>query len=279
MKRRTAATRGQPLDKDRGAGQDGAGNSPILVLSYAYSGAAEVQDLLAAGTNLACTTSTGVIPLADAAAETWRRIEGQPGPTMSRLAVSTVRGIVSAQVTVILSAAGQHRWCELVTAPPGVVGPFWQVFPETEFVCVHRSCTDVILAGVQANPWGGYARGLTPYFQAYPGNHVAALAAYWVDATEQLLAFQAGNPTATHRLRYEDVVAEPSQVLAVARSALRLDPAAAEAGLPGARDAREPAAGGLTASGVAVPMDMMPAPLRHRVVQLHAELGYPPPGA
>ena len=301
MKRRAAATRGQPVagpsrprpdagpppahtaraqppGNERGTLQDSAGNWPVLVLSYAHSGAAEVQGLLAAGTNLACTTSTGVIPLAEAAAETWRRIEGQPGPAMSRLAVSTVRGLVSAQVTVILSAAGQSRWCELVTAPPGVVGPFWQVFPGTEFVCVHRSCPDVIRAGVRANPWGGYARGLMPYFQAYPGNNVAALAAYWVDSTEQLLAFEAENPAPTHRLRYEDVMAESSQVLAAARSSLRLDPAAPEAGHPGSHEPRPPAAGGSTAAGPAVPMDMMPAPLRQRVVQLHAELDYVPPG-
>ena len=248
------------------------------MLSYAYSGAGEVQYLLSAGTNLACTTSTGVIPLAEAAAETWRRIEGQPGPAMSRLAVSTVRGLVSAQVTAILAAAGQNRWCELVTAPPGVVGPFCQVFPETEFVCVHRSCTDVIRVGVEAHPWGGYARGLMPYFQAYPGNNVAALAAYWVDSTEQLLTFEAEHVTTTHRLRYEDVVAASSQALAAARSSLRLGTAARGDGLAGLGPAA-PGPGGLTPAGPTVPVDMMPASLRQRVSQLHADLGYPSPGA
>ena len=257
-----------------GAASGGTAKSPVLVLSYAYSGAARVQDLLAAGTNLACTSGTGIIPLADAAAETWRRVEGQPAEAMSHLAVSTIRGLVAAQVTLILSGSGQSRWCELVTAPPSAVGPFLQIYPQTGFVCVHRSCTDVIRAGVQASPWGLYGQGLMPYLSSFPGNTVAALAAYWLNSAEELLAFEMANAGISYRVRYEDVLADPDQALATVRASLRLDGTAPGAALLGFFDSPEPDTAGQPPGPV--PAEMIPEPLRERIGRLHAGLGYPP---
>ncbi len=42
----------------------------------------------------------------------------------------------------------------------------------------------MIRAGVQANPWGLQAQSFRPFLLAYPGNSVAALAAYWVTSTD-----------------------------------------------------------------------------------------------
>ena len=167
----------------------GAGSSPIVVLSYAFSGADRVQEALAVDTQLACTQGTGVIPLCELAAETWQRVEGQRESTLSRLAISSIRGMVSAQMTVMLAGLGRSRWCELATASPSAVTPFLRVFPSAAVVCVHRSSLDVIRAGAQAGRWGLQGQVPLPYLMPNPGNSVAALAAYWAHSTEQLLAF------------------------------------------------------------------------------------------
>jgi sulfotransferase family protein len=251
---------------------DAPGNAPVLVLSYSYSGADRVQSHLAAGTDLVCTSGTGVVPLCVAAAETWRRVECRPGPAMSRLAASTIRGLVSAQITVVLSGAGGRRWCELVTAPAGAADTFLQVFPGTVVVCVHRSCADVLRAGVKANPWGLSNQGLLPYLLPNPGNIAAALAAYWANATEQLLAFEAAHPGTAHRVRFEDVRAAPERALAGARVALRLDGPACGVTFPEPVEPR-PIAG----IEPPVPLEMIPEPLRARIGHLQAALGYAPP--
>ena len=49
--------------------RSGVVNGPVIMLAYAHSGADRVQDALAAGTKLACTAGTGIIPLCAAAAE------------------------------------------------------------------------------------------------------------------------------------------------------------------------------------------------------------------
>jgi hypothetical protein len=252
-------------------------NSPIIVLSYAYAGAERVQNALAVGGSLGCTSGTGIIPQCAAAAEAWRRIEGQQGMTLSRLAAAAIRGLVTAQIAAILASSGQPRWCELATAAPGAAETFLQVFPDAHFVCVHRSCLDVIRAGVQANPWGLQAQGFKPFLLAYPGNSVAALAAYWMTSTEQLLDFERANQQATDRVRYEDVTTQPGQALAAVRAALGLGDA--ESGdIPGAQRGWPTEPGDAPAEPDAtVPAEMIPQPLRQRITGLHARLGYPSP--
>lgn len=275
-----AGTRGdqepQPLESDGCAGHGGASNDPVIMLSYGYSEARFVQKILAGGPELACTSGTGIVPLCFTAAETWQRVEGQDGQAMSRLAATAVRGLVTAQVTVILADAGKTRWCELATVAPSAAEPFLQIFPHTVFVCVHRDCLDVIRAGIQASPWGLQGQLLTPYLLSYPGNNVAALAAYWANSTEELLEFENANSRITHRFRYEDVITEPEKALTAFRVWLGLS-SPSRITFPEQFDFPKP---GTYVSHSAeaeaeVPLEMIPAPLRQRIGRLQAELGYP----
>jgi hypothetical protein len=261
----------QPNTADRHPGDDGSEDGPVILLSSAYSGAQRVQDLLAAGTGLACTTATGIIPLCLAAAESWRRVEGRQGPAMSQLAAASIRNLISAQVTTMLAGAGKKRWCELAMTDQSAAQQFLHLVPNAVFICVHRGCLDVIRAGVAASPWGLHGPRLVPYLLSYPGNSVAALAAYWTTCTEELLAFEQANPQITHRVRYEDTTGEPSEALAALRTWLRLHD---DHGItfPERIDHTEPG----DAPESEVPVEMIPPPLHQRVSHLHAELGYPP---
>src|SRR5438128_3986981 len=179
--------------------------APVILLSYAHSGAAAVQRFLAEGTDLACTQGTGILPLCEVAAASWAQVDRRPGKAMSQLAVSSTRALVSVQLTVMLAASGKRRWCELATSPPSAAEAFLQIFPSTRVICVHRRCADVIAAAAKAQPWGLAGSAMAAYAFNYPGNSLAAIAAYWVSVTERLLAFEAAHPHATIRLRHEDV--------------------------------------------------------------------------
>jgi hypothetical protein len=248
-------------------------NSPVVVLSYAHSGARQVQENLAAGTNLACTRGTGVIPLCAAAAATWQRIERRDAQRMSRLAAATIRGLATAQVTVILAELGKTRWCELATAATAAAGLFAEIFPGTAFVCIHRRCPDMIAAALRARPWGLAGQGFAPYLLAHSGRTVAALAAYWADSTEDLLAFEKASPGAVRRLRREDA-ASTGEALTAVRDWLGLGSPPPWPGLISLPvQESDPA----TRPGPAdIPASLIPAPVRERVNRLHAELGYPP---
>jgi Sulfotransferase family len=250
---------------------------PVIVLSYAYAGADRVQNALAIGGELACTSGTGIIPLCASTADTWRRIENRQGKDLSSLGAAAIRRHVAAQMAVVLAGSGQTRWCELAVTSPSAAETFLRLFPHARFVCVHRHCLEVIRAAVHANPWGLHGQGLAPYLVTYPGNSVAAMAAYWANSAEQLIAFERAHQQAAHRLRYEDATAHPDQTLTTVRAALglasnprgRMHPALpewpADPATPPARPHAE------------VPAQMIPEPLLERISRLHTELGYPSP--
>jgi hypothetical protein len=263
-------------DRDLRPDPASGSGSPVIILSYAYSGAAAVQQALADGTNLACTTGTGILPLCEVAAASWARVEERPANSISQLAISSVRALVSAQLTVLLAAMGSGcRWCELAISGPSAAAAFLQIVPAARIVCVHRDCREVVAAAARAQPWGVAGSVMAQFAFDFPGNTAAAIAAYWVAATERLLAFEAANPQAAIRLRYEDAMRGTRRALTGVQSALQLQPTSEHWVPPDILASAGPDGEDLHTPEPPMPVEMIPAELRNRIVQLQAELGYP----
>jgi hypothetical protein len=75
--------------------------APVIVLTYAHAGARQMQALLSAHTELACTTGTGLLPLCDHAARVWRHLE-PAGDGRSGLAASSIRALVAPAAATLL---------------------------------------------------------------------------------------------------------------------------------------------------------------------------------
>jgi hypothetical protein len=245
----------------------------VIILSYAHSGAEVVQHALADGTGLACTAATGILPMCEAAALSWAQIDNRQGSEMSRLAASSIRALVSTQLTVILAASGRQRWCELATTAPSAARAFLRVFPTAKFVCVHRACADVISAIIAAHPWGLAGPVLSRFTTGYPGNSVAAVAAYWAWATEQLLEFETACSQTAIRVRYEDVAAGATSALRSTKAFLQLTPQGGQQPLSSPHELGQP---GEDTSQLHphVPTDMIPTALSDRIGHLQSRLGY-----
>ena len=250
----------------------GESTAPVIVLSYPYSGAHLVQRILTHHSDLAPTAGTGIVPMCEAVAAIWTRIDGRPGTALSRLAVTSIRALVTTQLTIILASAGKRRWCELATAGPSAAQTFLRIFPAARYVCVHRAFTDVISATITAQPWGLAGSAMSRYTDRYTGDSVATAAAYWASATEQLLAFETANPQAAVRVRYEDVVADAENALENVRIFLGLDQQTRHELPPGFT---EPTARDAESGYPQVPLEMIPAELRKRIDLLHEQLSYP----
>ena len=243
----------------------------MVILSYPHAGGRFVQEALAEGNDLVCTAGTGILLQCAAAAAAWEQIDNNPGAGLSRLALSSIRVLVRTQLACIVAAApGRARWCELTVADPSVAQTFLRIVPATRFVCVHRACIGVISAAIAANPWGLAGPRLSGFTARYPGNSVAAAAAYWVSATEQLLAFEAANPQCTTRARYEDVRAGQHGLDGV-RTALHLRRADRQASVKPSPSAEEEPQGG----EIPIPEGMIPDDLHKRIDDLQARLGHP----
>jgi len=249
---------------------------PVIILAHAHAGAARLQRLLSGSPVLACTSGTGLLPLCDQAAATWRKADNRDNG-LSPLAAASIRALAGSLITTFLAAVGGSRWCEVSFSPPGSAETFLQLYPAAKFVCLHRSCPGVIKAGIQANPWSRAGTAVGRFAAAYPGNSAATIAAYWASRTESLLQFEEAHPSACRQVRYEDLAdhrkQEAGKILAflnlpadhsapLAQNNHDTTPTAEEPGIPG--------------HGAEIPIELIPAPLRARVNDLHARIGYPP---
>jgi hypothetical protein len=244
---------------------------PIIVLTYAHAGAEVLTGALSASRSLTCTSGTGLLPLCHAAAMAWQNVEGLSSP--SPLAIKSIRVMAATMATVIQADVGATRWCETALAPPVAAETFLRVFPETMFVCLHRSMTGVLADGTSAYPWGLGGSPFWPYSAGHPGNNVATIAAYWTACTEALLEFEDQHPLSCTRVKHEDLTAELELQTRAIYTRLGLD----------TRDLAAPPQSALIQSrasadrsdtGFLVPTHQIPPPLLAKINELHSRLNY-----
>jgi hypothetical protein len=194
---------------------------------------------------------------------------------MSRLAASSVRGLATTMMTAVVARTGKRRWCETAAPERSAAETFLKLFPETQFVCLHRSCPSVIAATLSASQWGLAGAGYAAYTASHPASTVAALAAWWVDHARPVLAFEEAHPASCMRVRYEDLTADPGQTERDILEFLGLDTRGPWLpGLPGG-DSPEIAAAENPGGPEEIPVGQIPQPLLAQVNDLHARLGYP----
>jgi hypothetical protein len=220
---------------------DSAGRAPVVVLATAYSGVGRLRSLLDRVPDLAWTSGTGIVPLCEQAAAVWRNADGRPEGPPSRLAVTSTRALVGSIITAMLAREGKRRWCEVCSAMPEVAEAFLRLYPATRFVCLYRSCGDVIRAVLDASPWGISDPAFAPFTRTYPASTVAAVAAYWAAHTASLLAFEQSHPQVALRIRFEDLDTAGQQTVRAVMSFLGTAGSDSDAALaPGSQAWPEP---------------------------------------
>jgi protein-tyrosine sulfotransferase len=250
-------------------------SGPVVVLTFAHSGVASLESVLSGHADLACTSGTGIIPLCAQAAATWRRVE-HGSETMSALAASSARALAATMITCILARSAGSRWCETVTSPANSADAFAELFPLAQFVCFYRACSPVISAATQVSRWGLTSAGAGDFTSTYPGNNVAAAAAYWCAYTSALLEFESAHLKRILRIRHEDLAANPAVTTGLIAKFLGLSGRHANLPSPPAAstDAKSASSEMSTAEADQIPLELMPGPMRDRVNGLHSRLGY-----
>jgi hypothetical protein len=252
---------------------DGAADrAAVIVLTYRHAGAERLRSLLTAQPDLACTSGTGILPLCEQAAATWRGVEGRTDASLSRLAASSIRALTMPVITAVLARKGGRRWCEFAAAPPSAAETFLQMYPQTRVLCLHRSCADVIDAAIHASPWGLAGPEYAPFTAAYPASTAAALTAYWTTLTAPLIAFEESHLDACRRVRYEDLADDPNPIDLF--EFLGMEAARTGLARPKSGDYANPSHGPVDRAPF--PAEQVPAPLLAQADSLAGKLGYPP---
>lgn len=259
-----------------GEGREAPADGPIVMLTYSFSGWRRLQGVLERVPELACTAGTGVLGMCDTAARAWANIEERDEEHMSSLAAKSIRAMVISMMTVMVTRSSRaRRWCETATAEPAAAETFLRIVPGTQFLCLHRSCPDVVRAVLSSSPWGIIGGQFTPYVQAHPANATAAIGACWADRASDLLDFESRHPESALRIRYEDLARDPAATSRAISDFTGVTPASpvpelAEDEPPGSTSGGDPAG-----PDTRFPVATLPPQLIQRINHLHDQLNYP----
>jgi len=128
---------------------------------------------------------------------------------LSLTALRKIREVVEQLIAPLLESRDKRILCEKTPQNLGFADLLQAVFPDAKFVCLHRHCFDVCSSCLEAMRTG-FGRGLAPYIKGSSGSVVEALAQAWIDKTYTLLSFEQRVGANCFRVRYEDLVGQPS---------------------------------------------------------------------
>jgi hypothetical protein len=194
----------------------GASSDPVFVLCAGRSGSTLLRFLLDAHPDLACPPETNVPALCGQLATVWSLIEGAPlsqnrgdePPDIPDAAIAGVRETMDRMVGSYLTRRGKKRYCDKSLGTARFAYLMTRVWPTAKFICLYRHPMDVIASGMEACPWGLNGYGFDGYIAETPGNAVWALARFWADNAETVLAAEKEYADRCHRVRYEDMVTD-----------------------------------------------------------------------
>lgn len=194
---------------------------PVFVLCNGRSGSTLLRFLLDAHPDLACPPETNLPAMAGQLATVWSLIEGAPlsaergdePPSIPDAAIAGVRRTMDEMTGSYLARRGKKRYCDKSLGTARFAELLLRIYPEAKFLCLYRHPMDVIASGIEACPWGLNGYGFDPYIASTPGNAVWALASFWVDAASATLAAEERFAGSCHRVRYEDLVADPEAIV------------------------------------------------------------------
>jgi hypothetical protein len=274
----------------------GQRSDPVFVLCMGRSGSTLLRFLLDAHPDLACPPETSLPALCGQLSVVWSLIEGAPlaaerdaaPPRVPDAAVAGIRRMLDEMTGSYLARRGKRLFCDKSLGSARFADLLTQIYPGARFLCLYRHPMDVIRSGVDACPWGLSGYGFDPYIAGSPGNAVLALARYWLDNATLINEVEREQPNRCHRIRYEDLVEDPEQVMqeVYAFIGVRPAPGVAQACFTGDRERFGPAdhkiwatsriSGDSVGRGESIPAGLIHPPVTAAINELTAVLGYLP---
>ncbi len=226
----------------------------------------------------------------------WSLIEGAPlaaernaaPPRVPDAAVAGIRRMLDEMTGSYLARRGKRLFCDKSLGSARFADLLTQIYPSARFVCLYRHPMDVIRSGLDACPWGLNGYGFDQYIVGSPGNAVLALARYWLDNATLIHDVEQAQPERCHRIRYEDLVEDPEEVMRKVYAFIGADPAPGVARACFSRDrerfgpadhkiwATSAISGDSVGTGESVPAGLILPPVTAAINELTAALGYLP---
>lgn len=183
---------------------------PIFILSQARTGSTLVRYLVDTHPDVCCPPELALGRLCYALAYTLGlTLSTRPNGGDRNAAVhAAVRSHVDEIMTGYCAGKKKARWCDKSTNNTEHLALIADVFPDAQYICLHRHCLDVVQSLFELFRFGFPGR----YGQLVarsPGDLVDALIDSWIGPARALLEFESSHARQCFRLKYEDLVASP----------------------------------------------------------------------
>lgn len=267
---------------------------PVFILTGSRSGSTLLRFILDTHPELSCPPETGLGSLCATIARAASVLDGSAmvEPVENQLLTPAAEKVLRATIDNIFQSfpgkEGMRRWCDKSLDNIMHADLLAQVWPDAQYICLVRHCMDVVASAVEACPWGLTGFGFDQYVSHYPGNSVAAVAAYWIQTTSNILDFSKKHDNQCLVLRYEDLVSHPEDVIGQICAFLKIKevPGIAESCLSVPHAATGPADEKIwftrqihsasVGRGVTVPINGLPPMMVNAINELGNQLGYRP---
>ena len=270
-----------------------SGAEPVFVLCADQPGPALLRFLLDAHPELACPPETRLAAVCAQLAGVWSQLEGSPlpagrvsgPPAIPDAALAGIRHTMNRMMAPYLGRRGKQRYCDQSRGAVEQADVLRAVFPDAKFLCLYRHPLDVIASGLESSPWGLNGPGFDSYADLSSRNTVLAIGQFWAANAALIMAVEERFHDCSHRVRYEDLVADPE---GVGDRIFRFLGVAPVPGLPQAcltaeRERAGPsryqtghgAQPGSVGGGWSIPAAMIGSPLTETINVLTDKLGYP----
>jgi hypothetical protein len=199
-------------------------SSPTFIACGARTGSTLLRRLLDSHPAIACPAETDLALLMEAFLRTGGVLLGADDGSAPNPLLAEARGVIDGLASRHLERVGKDRWCDKSLSNVLHLDTLAAAWPDARFILLHRHVMDFIASALDAQPWGLSEFGFASFAAETPGDPVNALAAYWLDRTYRLLAFEQGHPQRCLSLRYEDLVARTDEVLEMLWGFLKVSP-------------------------------------------------------
>lgn len=126
--------------------------------------------------------------------------------------LARVRTIVEGIMREYAGARGKRVWCDKTPHNLAYLTVLVDTFPDARYVCLYRDGRDVARSCLEVSR-DGFMAELVEYARRSPHDLVGAMLESWCEKTELLLKMELHHRAICHRVRYEDLVARPDEVL------------------------------------------------------------------
>ena len=123
----------------------------------------------------------------------------------------TLRTVISDRLSAHAARRGKRLWCEKTPQNLHHLKLLEILFPRAKHLSLHRHCLDVVASALQM---AGRVSAIQRSIYNSSGHVVTGTIRWWCEMTSAMLELERTHPSRCFRLRYEDLVENPGQVLA-----------------------------------------------------------------